>query len=396
MKIFLQPNDTFFFRDGRPFTKGEQSEGHSIFPPLPSTVLGALRTAYIAEFGDLSLFYSGKMKGVIGTPGSLCNAIRLHGVFFANSRDNRLDIFFPVPLDLVYKKSDETDTNIPLHLLVPTPKNFESDGVIDNPLTWSACESVDSNAEGLLGFGAIGRYLQGNYNNLLLTDRATLIEQEPKTGITRSVDTLSSEEHMLYRIDMSRFKNSDRNYGFIVDYECPENLPEKGLLKLGGEGKSFVYRDIDCQIWPDFLRSVDNLGTGSPSNHLKKIKDSIRSTGKFKLYFATPSIFKNGWLPSWLNRYGHTFSGKYPPGHSSPIHLQLVTAAVGKSVTVGGWNMAKGEVKPTYRAVPAGSVYHFELSDSNRVDDLIAAFHYQNISDERSEEGFGLALIGIA
>lgn len=380
MKLFLQPNDTFFFRDGRPFTKGEQSEGNSIFPPLPSTVLGALRTEYIAEFGSLSLFYSGEMKGVIGTPESLCNAIRLRGIFFASSRDNQLEMFFPVPLDLIYKKSDETDRNIPLHLLGPTPKNFESDGVIDNPLTWSARESIDSDADGLLRLGAIRRYLQGNDSNLLLTDRATLVEREPKTGITRSVDTLSSEEHMLYRIDMSRFKNSDGNYGFIVDYECPKSLPQKGLLKLGGEGKSFFYRDID-------------FDANSLSNHLQKVKTAIQSTGRFKLYFVTSTIFQQGWLPSWLN--SNTLSGDYPMQSMSPISLKLIASAVGKPIPVGGWNMAKGEAKPTYRAVPAGSVYYFELSDKNRIDDLITAFHYQNISDERSEEGFGLALIGI-
>ena len=381
MKLFLQPNDTFFFRDGRPFTKGEQSEGYSIFPPLPSTVLGALRTAYIAEFGDLSLFYSGKMKNVIGTPGSLCNAIRLRGIFFTSSRDNRLEMFFPGPLDLIYKKSDESAGNIPLHLLAPISKNFASNGVIDDPLAWSPRESIDSNTEGFLRLGAIRRYLQGNDANLLLTDRATLVEREPKTGIARSEDTLSSEEHMLYRIDMSRFKNSDGNYGFVVDYECPKNLPPKGLLKLGGEGKSFVYRNIDFD--------ADSL-----SFHLQSVKAAIQSTGRFKLYFATPTIFKQGWLPSWLD--SDTLSGDYPMQSTSPISLKLITAAVGKPIPVGGWNMAKGEAKSTYHAVPAGSVYCFELSDQNQIDDLITAFHYQNISDERAEEGFGLALIGIA
>ena len=43
--------------------------------------------------------------------------------------------------------------------------------------------------------------------------------------------------------------------------------------------------------------------------------------------------------------------------------------------------------KPTYSAVPAGSVYYFELIDRNRIDDLVNAFHYQNISEERAEEG---------
>ena len=381
MKLFLQPNDTFFFRDGRPFTKGEQSEGHSIFPPFPSTVLGALRSAYIAEFGNLSLFYSGGMRDTIGTPESLCNAIRLRGVFLADNRGNRTDIFFPLPLDLIYKKAEKKDNSTALHLLAPKHRNFASSGTIDYPLTWwSTSESIDSDADGLLRLGAIQRYLQGNDTSLRLKDRATLIEREPKTGIARSRDTLSSEDHMLYRIDMSRFKNRDGNYGFVVDYECPKNLPQKGLLKLGGEGKSFAYQNIVLDVNP-------------LSSHLETVKAVIQSTGRFKLYFVTPAIFKQGWLPSWLDK--NTFSGTYPMEPAAPIPLQLITAAVGKSVPVGGWDMAKGQAKPTWRAVPAGSVYYFELLDRDRIDDLITALHYQNISDDRTEEGFGLALMGI-
>ena len=407
MKLFLQPNDTFFFRDGKPFTKGDQSEGHSIFPPLPSTALGALRSAYIAAFGDLSLFCSGAMRDTVGTPESLCNAIRLHSIFPASSWNNQLDIFFPVPLDLIYRNVDERLRHVPLHLLTPACKNFASNGPIDTILIWSDAESIDSEADALLDLLSIEQYLQADDTNLLLVNRNTLIEREPKIGIARSADTLSSEDHMLYRIDMSRFKNNDGNYGFVVDYECHKSLPiEDGLLKFGGEGKSFAYQDVDCQIdlqsdpreaisrWPSFLKPVDNLGTDSSSDHLETIKESIQSTGKFKLYFATPSIFKNGWLPSWLDR--DTLLGEYPTGQLSPIHLKLITTAVGKPVTVGGWNMAKGMARQTYRAVPAGSVYYFELTDRDRVDDLIVAFHYQNISDERSEEGFGLALIAAA
>lgn len=380
MRLFLQPTDTFFFRDGRPFTKGEQSEGHSIFPPLPSTVLGALRSAYIAEFGDLPLFYSGGMRGTIGTPESLCNAIRLRSVFLANNRDNQTEIFLPMPLDLIYKKIDKRDDLVPLYLLTPKPSHFASNGMLSNPLSWSASESIDSDAEGLLRLGAIQRYLQGNDTSLLLTERATVIEREPKIGIARSRDTLSSEDHMLYRIDMSRFKDRDGNYGFVVDYECPEKLPQNGLLKLGGEGKCFVYRNIAPDMNP-------------LTNHLESVKTALRSTGRFKLYFATPIIFQQGWLPSWLDK--ETFSGAYSMGGAAPISLKLITAAVGKPFTIGGWDMAKSQAKPTYRAVPAGSVYYFELLDKDRIDDLIAAFHYQNISDERAEEGFGLALVGI-
>lgn len=395
MKLFFQPNDTFFFRDGKPFTKGDQSEGYSIFPPFPSTALGALRSAYVAAFGDLSLFRSGKMRHIVGTPESLCDAIQLHGIFPSNSRDNQLDIFFPVPLDLVYKKDDEGSRDIQLHLLAPAPKKFASNGPrpMNTILRWADMESVDSDADGLLDLVNIEQYLLADDTYLQLVNPNILIERESKIGIARSRDTLSSEDHMLYRIDMSRFKNRDGIYGFVVDYECHKPLPtERGILKFGGEGKSFAYRDTNQ--WPNFLKPVDNLDTNSRDHHLEAIKTSIESTGKFKLYFATPTIFKNGWLPSWLNE--DTFSGEYPAGQASPMRLKLVTAAIGKPITVGGWSMAKDGAKQSYRAVPAGSVYYFELMDRSRTDDLITAFHYKNVSDKRSKEGFGLALIAVA
>ncbi len=382
MKLFLQPNDAFFFRDGRPFTKGEQAEGHSIFPPLPSTVLGALRSTYITEFGDLSLFCSNGMKDMIGTSESLCDAIRLRGVFLASNQDNQLNMYFPVPLDLVYKKAEERTRHIPLHALTRAPKNFISNDTSDTILAWSDSEGIDSEADGLLDMVDIERYLLKDPTDLQLIGLTTLIEREPKIGIARSRDTLSSEDRMLYRMNMSRFKNSDGNYGFVTDYECSQSLPKaEGLLKLGGEGKSFTYQDIDLDL--------DSL-----SSHLETVRISAKSTGTFKLYFATPTIFKNGWLPSWLA--SDTLSGEYPLDGKCSISLRLITAAVGKPITIGGWNMAKREAKPTYRAVPAGSVYYFELIDRSRIDDLIAAFHYQNISDRHSDEGFGLAFIGVA
>jgi len=383
MKLFLQPTDTFFFRDGRPFTKGEQSEGHSIFPPHPSTILGALRSAYIAELGDLSRFYSGGMRETIGTPESLCNAIRLRSVLLANDRANRLELFFPAALDLIDRKDEPRGNGAPpsLHRLTPKRSDFTSNGTLDYPLSWSTSESIESDVDGLLDMGAFSRYLRGNDTPLLLTERATLIERESKIGIARSRETLSSEEQMLYRIEMSRFKDNDGSYGFVVDYECPESLPHRGLLKLGGEGKSFVYQNIEVDMSPLF-------------SHLDAVKTAIQSTGRFKLYFATPAIFKHGWLPSWLSDY--TLPGAYLPENAAPISLRLITAAVDKPVPVGGWDMAKGEAKPTLLAVPAGSVYYFELLDRDRIDDLINAFHYQNISDERADEGFGLALVGVA
>ena len=53
MLIKLDPLDTLFFRDGKPFSMGEETWGNCIFPPSPSVIYGALRTAYFSNHIDL-------------------------------------------------------------------------------------------------------------------------------------------------------------------------------------------------------------------------------------------------------------------------------------------------------------------------------------------------------
>ena len=378
MILFLQANDTFFFRDGRPFRKGDQSEGYSIFPPLPTTILGALRTTYIAAYGDLSAFYSKKMVSTIGTPDSL-GSMQLKGVFLA---DRKTGIYFPIPLDLIVKKKDEEDRLYPLKIN-PVNSNLRSNALLTRLLKWDVPEDVASETSGKLDSVYMASYLLGNKRPFRFFSEEHFVCSEPKIGIQRNRKTNTSEESMLYRINMSRFK-SISNFsalGFIVDYCCTQELPERGLLKLGGEGKSFVYEP--SQHNPDPLSKETDLDT---------LKDAIKKSGCFKLYFASPSIFKQGWLPMWIDE--ETFQGQYPSSDGS-VSVELVTAAVGKPITIGGWDMKKRRAKPTYRAVPAGSVYYFKVLNESCVDDIINTFHYKNISDYQSAEGFGLCFVGV-
>ena len=374
MILFLQANDTFFFRDGRPFTKGDQSEGYSIFPPLPSTILGALRTAYIAEHGDLSAFYAGKMAMTIGTPDSL-GSISLNGVFLA---DRESTIYYPIPLDLVVKKNE---TNNRLYVLEVGTKssNLSSNASLTYLLRWSGAEDVESETNGRLEGIDMTEYLLGGQTEFIFRPIEDFIRSEPKIGIERDYRTSAAKDNMLYRINMSRFQSQFLNpnerkalsdLGFVVDYQCDIELPENGLLKLGGEGKSFTYK-----------RSCHNPDPLAAEKDMAVLKKAIRSSGAFKLYFATPAIFEQGWLPNkWIDH--KTF--------------ELITAAVGKPISIGGWDMKKNIPKPTRRAVPAGSVYYFKVSDENCVDTIVDTFHYKNISDYQVKEGFGLCFVGVA
>lgn len=366
MKLFLQPNDTFFFRDGRPFTKGDQSEGYSIFPPLPSTILGALRTAYVAEHGDLPSFYAGDMNEIIGKPCSL-GSMHLKGVFLAD-RNSGSSIYFPIPLDLVVKEKE--NLLFPLEVCSHNT-NLKSNTSLKYLLRWNGKEDVEAETSGKLMLIYMQQYLLGNHRSIRFSRNEDFVCDEPKIGIQRSRETLTSEDNMLYRINMSRFQSRYRNMsalGFLADYECKELLPNKGLLKLGGEGKSFVYELSDHK--PDPFSTEDNL---------KQLKKNIQDSGVFKLYFATPAIFEDGYLPK-----------------TNLESIEFVTAAVGKPINIGGWNMKENKPKPTRRAIPAGSVYYYKMLDGCCVDKIIDTFHYQNISDHQAAEGYGLCFVGVA
>lgn len=42
----MEAFDTLFFRDGKPFSMGDDVWANGVFPPYPSTLYGALRASY--------------------------------------------------------------------------------------------------------------------------------------------------------------------------------------------------------------------------------------------------------------------------------------------------------------------------------------------------------------
>jgi len=71
----------------------------------------------------------------------------------------------------------------------------------------------------------------------------------------------------------------------------------------------------------------------------------------------------------------------------------MIAACIGKPVGIGGYDFVKNRPKTMKKAVPAGSVYYFELQESS-IDDLFERVWHKPISDEKSKEGFGITLIG--
>ncbi len=341
----INPFDTFFFRDGKPFTMGDDSWADGIFPPSPSVIYGALRTAWISE----------KLDGFVDKNIEESKNLSIKGIFV---EFNNNSIALPVPRDLVHEKGNKNNKSIlQLQLNKAFCKNAPS--MIAMPLQHKFVEEFASNS--LIKYQPYERYLKGVAS--VQVEEDYLIE-ESKIGIGRQFDTRTSEEGSLYRVDMKRFKNEETS--IIVECEGLDFV-SNSFFRIGGEGKVASYNAVaDGHTDIDAPMSLNN--------------------NRFKICLSTPSIFDKGWLPDWINET--SFEGEY-----KALKLKLIATVLGKPVNVGGFDVKLKKPKTMYKAIPAGSVYWFELL-SGTMQEAREAFHYQSISEQKANEGFGITYIG--
>jgi len=351
MIIKIDALDTLFFRDGKPFTMGEDTWANGVFPPYPSVIYGALRSAYFSH-------HLNELKKANNEDDPTRN-LKIKGFYIL--ADN--DVYLPLPNDCVREKSSKDDSVsvLTMHELknikssCPTQHALKSEEVVEN---------VDG---GLISKNSFKEYLKcakGSFYSILkVADR---VLPEPKIGIGINGESGTSEEGKLYRVDMRRLENKRwKSLSLIIDFEGLD-LPEKGMMKLGGEGKAVSYKQFE----PVYL-SIDNFNSDG---------------NKFKLYLSTPAIFKEGWLPKWIDE--QTLIGKY-----KGLELKLLTASIGKPISIGGFDMQKRKPKPMRKAVPAGSVYYFEIINGD-IQQAFEIFNQSAISEFYQEQGFGIAYVG--
>ncbi len=366
MIIEIAPLDTLFFRDGKPFSMGKETWADGIFPPSPSTIYGALRSKYFSE--NIEKFQELEKNKKLDKEGDPTKKLTIKN--YVLEIENNL--FFPLPLDLIEKKYKHVNPKIRQQIkrTETREKRYEIEQLkpiyIDNDqvtnlkteVLLTHNEEVESIDRGYYKLSNLKSYLIDK-NIAKCKKLADFLTNEPKVGIKRNYQTHTSSEGNLYRIGMQRLKNIK----IVVRFENLD-IPEKGILKLGGESKPVHYRVIDQ---PEIqLPEIDRF---------------------FKLYISTPAIFDKGWLPSWIDE--ENLEGKLP--HTN-IKVKLLTAVVGKYINIGGFDIKNRKPKTMYKAVPAGSVYYFKILEGDPIE--LNKIQETSISDKRKEEGFGISYIG--
>lgn len=357
MKLRIDALDTLFFRDGKPFTSGEDVWANAQFPPLPSVLYGALHSAFLAEL----------IRTWQKTPTTKTLTIKA----MALQSDDHL--FFPVPLDAVKEKGQKEPFKAKPMKLRTAPKYSSCE--LAHFFGMDADEIVESVEHGIMRRDTLEDYLNCNETEFEYDEFDEYLVSEPKIGIGRDNATRTAQDQMLYCAEMQRLEGKmgkGRKLSLFIEYEGIR-LPKQGILRLGGEGRAAAY---------------------APSNAHLPAKPTLTGN-RFKLYLASPAIFENGWRPAWLEpkkRNSQTvFEGTY-----RNLSLRLVTAIIGKPLFAGGFSVEHGRPKPMQKAVPTGSVYVFELRNGSTLHEAIDAFHGTRIADssEDQDRGFGLTFVG--
>ena len=330
--IFIEAEDVWFFRDTHSFGRGEDHLARCLFPPFPATIAGAIRSRIVGEHPgwDQTQFNAGADAGLyarIGKPGDLGPNFRIRGPFLARRVNQRIECFAPLPADCYFENEQESrfgcfQPKKNPGLLV----NWPNDGMF--PLWPPQGKRKDSvNNDYWISRNSFRSYQNGNF--CTAENAQSFFDLETRIGNARDYNSGSVKEQMLYSASFVRMQDDT---GLLVWVADNVNLPASGLLALGGESRAARYTTIA----DDLVRLMPGIET--------------KGETRLKLVFQTPAYFKNGWQPEdgdW-GRFG------------LPTGAHLKAAALGRPLTVNGWDIAKGQQKTLRSFVPAGSVYHFE------------------------------------
>lgn len=320
--LILRALDTLFFRGGAPFTMGQDNEVDSFFPPLPSTLYGAIATALYPDIEDLRV-----------------KLIALKG---------KGQMFFPLPKDLIIpelqKKGEYKTEALELvdndfisnrsspKILLRKKDSNKSDKVVDE--------------DALITHRQLQKYLDGTKKEGHLVEiLAEMLTKEHKVGIARNNESNIVTDGMLYKTSFVRPENKDEaRLDILVQYSNTKKV-DTDFLKLGGEGKIVALEE-------------DRV----PNITCPELDSNI-----FKLYLATPAIFTEG--------------GYFPEKILQKYDLELLAASVGKCVNIGGWDVSNKAPKPMLKAVPAGTVYYLKAKSITAANKFAELVHGSSISD---------------
>ncbi len=368
--LFIESQDVWLFRDGRPFDAGVDHGARSLFPPTPNTVQGIVRSRYLVEQDVDFQKYADRDPALqpigeaIGWPGDGYGRLQLRGPLVAcwDKYNQTLVRYVPVPADVVRVGDD--------HVLLRPLKdpmaraNWPAGGLLPLGGRWEG-DTAPKEARGWLSEAALLDYLGDPPPATLKVEHDdALFSREGRVGVGISSDHKRREEGLLYQVEFIRPRP---HVGLAVELSGIQLAPS-GLLRMGGESRA-------GRFW--------TVTPGALPGHTIEGPDAEGRT-RFRLIFLTPTRFEEGWRPT---------EGDWSAYFDAPVTLKA--AALPRARPIGGARIDRrsqkgGSFQKTmYRYVPPGSVYFFEAEGA-----VTPSKSYFAADDAEGQIGFGLAIFG--
>lgn len=358
MKAWLvEPRDPLVVRDGRPPAAG-MPNARSLDFPWPSTVAGLARTR--AGLEPDGRFDEKRVASLLKEA--------VWGPWLAEvAKDGKASTaWLPAPRDAV--KFHDGAGRLHVARLVPRPLPPEvrhSLGESLTPLGFSCPppRGKSSTCGAFWAWPAIERWLVSGEApkpeevlEPLPHERRFHVSLDPETG--------TAAEGKLFVSDGLRFWGNRR---LGLAFLASDGLAlEPGPVKLGGEGRV------------SWLRR----GEGGLPPFPEALVSRLESAKRARVVLVTPALFDGGALPRKKSLFG------------API----VAARVDRPEVISGWDVAKGQPKPSRRMAGAGSVYWVSLEAVSSVRAWLEGAWSQPIPEQMEQDqrdGFGLAIVGV-
>jgi len=336
--FFMTPHDVLFLRGNKLFGDAG-SYGESLIPPWPSLAAGALRSALLVhDEVDLAGFAAGSADhasiGSVDQPG----AFAISGFHLARKSGHGIETLHPLPADLHVTRANEDDAGSDLLIRRLAP-NASAPGIQTSAsLAKLATLATDTQSKPVTGLwltqAGFADYLNGQIpqaDTLFKTDQLWALE--PRVGVALEAASGRAGDGALFTSEAVALHE---HVGFIASAEGAEGLPDRGLLRLGGDARAASFQQVEHQ-------------PASTST------DAILSAGRCRLVLTAPGIFDDGWLPPGMTCEGDSYRFEL---HG--VSGRLVCAAVPRAEVVSGWDLAQRQPKPAQRVAATGSVYWLE------------------------------------
>ena len=360
----LDPVDTLFFRDGTPFTadSSPQEDVGGVFPPHPTTVLGALRAALARCNGwDGHGRWPVGLNPTLGDGPNDLGTISMTGPFLLRDQQP----LFRAPRHLL----GETDADgwHPRLLLRPG-------AAVDCDLGSAAClpqapgtscdiQNCKTGDDWWLTTNGLASVLNGDIaKRTEVVSRHELWREEPRIGLERNAETRTAETGQLYSTRHVRLA-PNVSLGVSIRGVPPDwAWPTDELLPLGGENRAAACREWDAE----------SLQALKPAEAV--------ADGRLTLVALTP-----------LDLDPASYCGERPL--DAPGDIRVVSACLARPLRIGGWDSLTRRPLPVRSVLAPGSVLFCEASEPRSYVDATSVHELLQLGS-RQASGFGVVALG--